>query len=687
MKPPGPRLSPVGEGTRITYESLIRRHTAHLRARGRTPGGIRNALSALSGFRASAADQADELVGPEMGPFFRDRLNRYVSRLGAASSRGNARSLMNGWRREFLEMQAQAGLPQDFAGALTALFRSSGISVRKAAAAIRSRRTTLLSWMAGASWPNLRQEPKVAALEHVLGAPWGALTARLRPVRRRALEPGRTPYREKLIALKQKPYSFRPRDWPERLGEEFTHLVSFKSSPFLEEGIRRNMAWTLRDGECPTAGMVREVVARFYGWLLLPASADDPQLRGKGLRVDDLSLALLTDPGMDRGFLEFLKTRSGGYTNQSLWFLEWIYSLTKEDTGYFPQHPRYADHPLIAAQLPAEELFRGRLVPLETRDERWSAWCRRTAAIVLSHRGSLRPYVHKGRDPTEAIRQILDLPRPLEALFQMLDGMRAAMPPATMDPVRRAVAKRDLLLVEMLASNPLRVGMFSTMTCRDDGTGNLYRGPDGSWNLRYPSGAFKNRAGAARAPYDVAVSERLWPMIDEYLRSHRPHLMGASDCDYVFRPNPRRASPGSKLPDPRAPMRPGSLSNIVRIASQMHLPEGLGFSAHHIRHIIATHLIKVDPDKGWARAAYALHDQEETIHRAYGHLRVSETHGYWLDAYEECRSDHEAVPGAFREEYDSMLPLLRGAVARGETDLRHFLAEIEARSEAQRNVA
>lgn len=220
MKPPGPRLSPVGEGTRITYESLIRRHTAHLRARGRTPGGIRNALSALSGFRASAADQADELVGPEMGPFFRDRLNRYVSRLGAASSRGNARSLMNGWRREFLEMQAQAGLPQDFAGALTALFRSSGISVRKAAAAIRSRRTTLLSWMAGASWPNLRQEPKVAALEHVLGAPWGALTARLRPVRRRALEPGRTPYREKLIALKQKPYSFRPRDWPERLGEE-----------------------------------------------------------------------------------------------------------------------------------------------------------------------------------------------------------------------------------------------------------------------------------------------------------------------------------------------------------------------------------------------------------------------------------------------------------------------------------
>jgi integrase len=297
--------------------------------------------------------------------------------------------------------------------------------------------------------------------------------------------------------------------------------------------------------------------------------------------------------------------------------------------------------------------------------------------------------VTKGRDPAEPIQGILNLERPMSALFDMIESMRGALPPASMCAKTRAVAFRDLLLVEMLVSNPLRIGMFSIMTFRADQSGNLYRRQDGSWRIRFKAEDFKNaRVRAGRPRYDVPVHWSLWPLIEEYLREHRPHLMGADGCDYLFRPSPRFAQQmSSKLPGPHAPMLPGTLSDIVRLASQTHIPKCCGFGAHAVRHINATHLIKTDPVGGWIRAAYALNDKESTVRDAYQHLKVTEEHEIWQAAYEQIRSAHESARGEFSASCADMLPVLRGFLDRGITDLRQVVADLAVRTDLRREVA
>jgi len=49
-----------------------------------------------------------------------------------------------------------------------------------------------------------------------------------------------------------------------------------------------------------------------------------------------------------------------------------------------------------------------------------------------------------------------------------------------------------------------------------------------------------------------------------------------------------------------------------------------------MRHIVATSILKQQPNN-WAGAAWALHDQEETIRRHYAHLRSDDAHR-WFEA-------------------------------------------------------
>ncbi len=697
MKTTTPTRTPAplpGQET-ITYDALSARHVQRMQEDGDKPSTIRNACSALNRFLKTAGVSKHAAVGTEMAHLFADRLERYLETLQKQSSKNTARHLLNRWRRTYLDMQVDAGLPRDFAGALKRLMEAAKVSIRKAAAAIGSRQKTVNGWMNGRYWPTLRAMPKVVLLESVLKAPPGCLSGRLRKVRTKDKVSGGTRFRDKVIGLKKKPYALRPRDWPERLTSDFNDLVTFKTSPMLVGGIRRNKSWSVKRGKCPTAGMVKELLARFFGWLLLAPDAQDPALRGRGMRREDLSLALLTWPELAQGFIAFLRDRSGVNTHLSLKFLDLLYSLCRGGTGYFPQHVKYADYPIIAAMLPETEEFRGRHIRLKNKEHRWASWCNKSANEFHSNRRTLpdsagnAQTVVNGRDPSEPIQAILALDRPMSALFDMIESMRGALPPASMCAKTRAVAFRDLLLVEMLASNPLRIGMFSFMTYRADQSGNLYRRQDGTWRLRFEAEDFKNaRVRAARPRYDVPVHRNLWPLIEEYLREHRPHLMGADGCDYLFRPSPRFAKQiCSKLPGPHAPMLPGTLSDIVRLASQIHIPECCGFGAHAIRHIVATHLIKTDPVGGWIRASFALNDAESTVRRAYAHLRVTEEHEIWLASYEQFRSAHESAQGEFAASCAEVLPVLRGFLDRGITDLRQVVADLAVRTDLRRKVA
>ncbi|HET9927234.1 MAG TPA: hypothetical protein VFQ09_00390, partial [Rubrobacter sp.] len=201
-------------------------------------------------------------------------------------------------------------------------------------------------------------------------------------------------------------------------------------------------------------------------------------------------------------------------------------------------------------------------------------------------------------------------------------------PPRNATPLRRAVHYQILFLIKFATLIPLRAFNLSVMTWRPDGTGNLYRKPDGSWWVRFEPSYLKNHKGAAKdTPFDVPLHPSLWPYVEEFLFVHRPNLIGAEACDYVFRPS---LHPKAKGKDVGNPVTTQSLSKQVLKVSQRYIPGCPGFCLHAFRHLVATEYIKNNP-AGYAVAAAVLFDREETVRKNYAWVLPADKFGFWND--------------------------------------------------------
>lgn len=230
------------------------------------------------------------------------------------------------------------------------------------------------------------------------------------------------------------------------------------------------------------------------------------------------------------------------------------------------------------------------------------------------------------RDPREPIQSLLVRERPLEGLLEMVKRMEEATPPAYWAQ-RNALHKRDILLVKMLICNPLRVHHFALMTYRQDNSGHLYQRPDHSWWLRFKGSDFKNERGAAKADYDVQLSQWIWKDIEEYLAKYRP-LLGGPETAYVFRSRKKSGASDSRM------LKNNSITATMLKLTHLYIPQCPGFGPHAFRHIIATDYILNHPE-GYVAAASILHDKIETVMEHYSHLRTArgfQRYTFYLDS-------------------------------------------------------
>jgi integrase len=175
----------------------------------------------------------------------------------------------------------------------------------------------------------------------------------------------------------------------------------------------------------------------------------------------------------------------------------------------------------------------------------------------------------------------------------------------------------------------LRAFNLSVMTWRSDGTGNLYQKLDGSWWVRFDHSYLKNHLSAVKGrPFDVPLHRSLWPYVEKFLFTHRPHLTGAGVCDYVFRPGLARKAK-RVLQDGRAVER-HVLSKQIFTLTQRYIPDCPGFGIHTFRHLVATEYIKNNP-AGYAVAAAVLNDQEETVRKNYAWVVPADKFAFWND--------------------------------------------------------
>ena len=635
------------ELTGLTWGFIIKKFMEFLKSESKQKQE-RNFKTAFKFFLQATSLTNDSEVGTELTEEFEAKLELYIEfqRVrGVGESTYSPRVSKIRMFKSFVDqnfgprLQLQT-LPKTFGQRLRMLITALGFTIM---GFWRTLPKGLLGYNAFHQWcrekqlPSRKLLPIIETIEYHLRVPSGTLRLPQYLRKGHGLGVGQSDSGNKTRAAISKPYSI----WTEALEQEFQGLFLNRTLAILPEGEERGekAQWTRsEDGRVPSAKIAKKILKSFMGFCTLAADCPDPFLRGAGIQLEDLSLALLADKTLVEKFLEFKKLRSGlrvkpidvstaaslsphqisanglweyynkggKYNGGTIQVLIFVSTLLRPKFGYLYQHPEYAGK--LGSRMVAAT---------------WDEQCKETRTRIdkihknilkMKKEGDIENYEF-GRDPKEKIQWILDLPRPLFILQEMIKAILDDLMYEGASQSERARQYRDLILVALLCANPLRIKMFSYMKFDE----NLIRRSNGSWWLKFGKRAFKNRR-ALKSDYLVRVAEELWPMLDRYKEEFHPVLVGSSGSKYVFVGSAR----GMHTKKEGDPMSESSLSSIAQKLTELYIPGMEGFRSHAFRHIIATDIIRKDPRFGFFLASKALHDKLETVETDYIHLKTSE---------------------------------------------------------------
>jgi hypothetical protein len=215
-------------------------------------------------------------------------------------------------------------------------------------------------------------------------------------------------------------------------------------------------------------------------------------------------------------------------------------------------------------------------------------------------------------------------PSPLMSLDSLVAAVKRfeAQRPLT-DDHEEAIWGRDLLLLALMISNPLRARNLRELTYRPDGTGHLRRTAQGEWRIFIHRQEFMNPW--ERRSYDMRVDRSVWPYVERYVTSYR-HMLGECRPELVFA--------SSNAPD-RAWW---GLSQRMKALTGRNL-RCPGVAPQDIRHIVASSII--EKTGNFRLAAAVLHCSPAVLKKHYSHLLAKfdsrNTNNFCMD----CRVDTE----------------------------------------------
>lgn len=636
----------------MRYEDLHRIGRELLLKDGKNAQQVANMASALNLWMRTFSLPLDAFIGLEFSTEFDAHFLRFADiqaeRLAPRTQRDRQEQIFL-WERIFVSQSRMDSLPSAFHEALHVALKASGLS--KAEACRRSGITppTLNRWLDGTFFPELASVALVQSLAVALGFEPSALVSRLPPRRqtRYSREPkiknhdlsafGKRVQRNKADTPG---YTLKPTP---RIVEQWNGVLAFKTDSTREGANKRN-TWRLKplentgariiwsmlfDGQvCVTSSVAWSNFSQYLGYLRLPKP------KGQGiLKTEVDTIAWLAVPELVRSFLAWNRRRAGNIRHRGLsTFLQQAISFVAPQQGYLWNNPE------LASTLPTAY----------GRDDSPEQWRERCAATHEKLKAQLKSLKNEGsfsrsRDSQNRAASILNSTHPLKSLLRLVKELEAAAPPPAHARDYRAWI-RDVVMVKLLVSNPLRVSHFSIMTYRPDGSGNLYRTETGAWRMRFKASDFKNEKGAAHEDYDVAVEPSVHPWIQRYLSEARPYAIDADQSDYLFLPfvrGPRSEDEGvtwnrkdqTQLKPATALQAHGlvpagnwisdNIAKRVNAITAFYLPDSMGFGPQVFRHIIATDHLKRHP-RDYLTVAHLLHDKIETVLKEYGHLTVDD---------------------------------------------------------------
>lgn len=370
--------------------------------------------------------------------------------------------------------------------------------------------------------------------------------------------------------------------------------------------------WFLDGREVPSAQANWRWVTSFLGWMAVPKD-----MGGLGMPPESLqTLAWLAVPDYVEAYVLWFKRRCGNkITNSTTSMFGLISSMVRPLEGYLYQKPQLQ-----------------KTLPEAFQNEEWTAVCLRQFEHLRKLLNSLQPEIVPSRDAFEPIQSVIDLPQPLEAIADMVQRMRRDRPCTTKE--FEAIWARDIFLVKLLVSNPLRKRNFAALTWsraningkHPDNEGSLYQRSDGSWWLFVPKALLKNRRSPVIRDYNSPVHNSVWGDLERYLLRHRNDLLRwPTDLVFLTRTiDPERTCKVKggdyKKPPPKCHRPWMELSRHISTLTRKYLWKSNGVGSQAFRHLVATSILKT-AGGDIKTAALVLNDAELTVAKAYSGMR------------------------------------------------------------------
>ena len=340
---------------------------------------------------------------------------------------------------------------------------------------------------------------------------------------------------------------------------------------------------TIGDQIAPSADINYRHNATFLGWLRLSVEKG-----GKGIANDELSLGMLTDTVLLEEFLEWKAVKSGAVNSGLFGFIANTRSYCRPKTGYL-WHSN-----AIGKKMGLDEAA-------------WRRRCKKTNDWLALKLEQLKPLREQSRDPAAPLKPLLDLPRPLEGFRDAINRYASKVCPT---PLLRATQARDLALLAVSISNPLRLTNLRMLTYKPDGSGHFRKTPTGTWEVFVPRAEFKNIRGAAKdRDYQMPLSEMAAHFLEEYLEKHWQLLGGPGQRGLVFIVTGK--------PDE---VWEGLDGQYAKVTSDCLRHLGCpSIRPHATRYLVGTAILMATGGN-IDLAAAALHDKKETIEKHYKKL-------------------------------------------------------------------
>lgn len=603
----------------LTYNDLLAKQTYLLSICELNAQTAANRATALRAFLRANLVQLDDVVGAEMRTRYPESVERLIKVLRdqekGQRSITNTRSAVRPWREMVVEDDTTRAHASDKLAPFNAAFKSivEGHPIKRIAKQAGVSHDMMFGWLLGKA-PRASSARFIRRIEAFFALPQESLVmlagisgnSRIRPqvgvateIEYRRQLPGRTSDRYLLVPPENSP-----------LRKEWAALVRYKTARVstLERGdggrwshspntVERQTGknWWCFDGqlEVPSARIAWMKTASYLGWLSLA-----PEKGGAGVPVEQTqSLAWYAVSERVGQYLDWLQVRGGGKrSGLTFEFIATVIWMTRPGDGYIFQHP---------AMLQA--------LPAEFQELSWKTLCQQQHTYCRKLRNSFEEEREVSRNPFEPIQHIIDLAEPLEPIADMVQRMRQDRPVGC--DFSEALWSRDILLIKLLVSNPLRLRNLQTLTWRADNKGNLYQRVDGTWWIKIANRYFKNRRGTSKKKdYDAPVHESVWSDLERYVLIHRSRLLRHSS-DLLFLAKSNRGDVEHR-PWP-------SLGGQVLRITRKYLWRCDGIRTHAFRHIVATSILKAEGGD-IKTAALVLNDSEATVFQAYSGMRSSD---------------------------------------------------------------